>query len=114
MQFFLEQHPKALSLQKFQIDHNKSEQLTSQKNEVYIYQPEESLFHKEENQKKKKKQQLTGMKDQLRKFMEKIQKPETHKHNTDRLAANNTNIQEKFCVKAKNKSCLNFLILVIA
>lgn len=55
MQFFLEQHPKALSLQKFQIDHNKSEQLTSQKNEVYIYQPEESLFHKEENQKKKKK-----------------------------------------------------------
>lgn len=54
------------------------------------------------------------MKDQLRKFMEKIQKPETHKHNTDRLAANNPNIQEKFCVKAKDKSCLNCLILVIA
>lgn len=54
------------------------------------------------------------MKDQLRKFMEKIQKSETHKHNADRLAANNSNIQEKFCVKAKDKSCLNFLILVIA
>ena len=60
----------------------------------------------------KTNKQLTGINDQLRKFMEQIQKPETHKHNTDKLAENKTNIKEKFCVKAKDKSCLNFLILV--
>lgn len=67
-------------------------------------------FSWKKTKKKKKKNQLTGMKDQLRKFMEKIQKPETHKHNTDRLAANNPNIQESFIVKAKDKSCLNCLL----
>ena len=40
----------------------------------------------------KTNKQLTGINDQLRKFMEQIQKPETHKHNTDKLAENNTNI----------------------
>lgn len=42
--------------------------------------------------KEKKKKQLTGINDQLRKFMEKIQNPETHKDNIDILVENNTNI----------------------
>ena len=42
--------------------------------------------------KEKKKKQLTGINDQLRKFMEKIQNPEIHKDNIDILVENNTNI----------------------
>ena len=41
---------------------------------------------------KEKKKQLTGINDQMRKFMEKIQNPETQKHNIDILVENNTNI----------------------